>query len=222
MVYKSNKYFKNESLDMLKNKWLLAIFVCFLFWLLAISAETFTSTSVKEIYQNGQVIRETVEKQSGTLGFINLIFAGPISFGVAAFFLNLKRVRHGEVQDLFSGFNNFLKYFITNIVKTILIILWTMLLVIPGIIAYYKYSMTWYVFNDDPNLTYMEAIGRSKELMQGNKMALFSLQLSFIGWFFAAIFTLGLGFFPLLAYYKGAEVTFYEELIANEGIGIDY
>lgn len=222
MVYRSNKDLKKDSLQMLDNYWIAAIFVCFLVWFLASSADTFTVTGSEEIYRNGEIIRKTVEKQSGFLGVINFFFAGPITFGAAVFFMNLKRNGTAEVGDVFSGFNDFLKYFITELVKTIFIVLWTLLLVIPGIIAYYKYSMTWYILKDNPELTFMEAITESKQLMNGNKMRLLNLQLSFIGWFIVSLFTLGLGFFPLMAYYKGAEVSYYEEIIANRGITVEY
>lgn len=215
MVYKSNQDFKKESLEMLSGKWIPAVFVCLIVWFLASSADTFTTTSVEEIYKNGQIIRQTVERQSGVLGIINFIFAGPAYFGAAAFFLNLKRQNEAEVKDVISGFGNFGKYFLADLVMTIFIVLWALLLIIPGIIAYYKYSMTWFILKDNPELSFMEAINKSKEMMQGNKMRLFNLQLSFIGWFIVALFTLGVGMIPLSAYYYGAKTGFYEELISE-------
>lgn len=226
MIYKSNQNFKKESLELLKNNWGIAIVACFIVWFLGSSADTLTTTSIEEIYKDGQVIRKTVENKSGVLGIVNFLFGGPILFGAAAFFLKLKRNKLAQVKDVFSGFDNFFKYFFTELIKTIFIVLWTLLLVVPGIIAYYKYSMTWYILNDNPELTFMEAISRSKDLMLGNKMTLFSLQLSFLGWFLLAsafsLVTFGLAYLPMQAYYKGAEVSFYEELIATREISVDY
>ena len=141
---------------------------------------------------------------------------------MAAFFLRLRRNNEAEIQEVISGFNNFFKYFLADLVMTIFIVLWTLLLVVPGIMAYYSYALTYYILKDNPELTFMEGITRSKELMKGNKMSLFQLQLSFIGWFLLALMTFGIGFIPLSAYYNGAKAAFYEEVLATEGIRIDY
>lgn len=222
MIYKSNQDFKKESLEILAGKWLPAIFVCIVVWFFATSADTFTSKEVEEIYRNGQLIRQVVERQNGLLGIINFFFAGPVYFGMAAFFLRLRREGNAEVKDVIAGFNNFLKYFLADLVMTIFIVLWTLLLIIPGILAYYRYSLTYYIMNDNPELTFMEAIERSKQLMDGNKMALFQLQLSFLGWFIIGLMTFGIGLIPLGAYYNGAKTAFYEEVLATENIRVDY
>ncbi|MDD4343140.1 MAG: DUF975 family protein [Eubacteriales bacterium] len=215
MVNKSNQDFKKASLEMLNNYWVPALFVALIVWFLANSANTFTSSSVEEVYRNGEIIRKTVERQSSFLGLLNFFFSGPAYFGGAAFFLNLMRRNNPEVKDVISGFSNFFKYFLADLVMFIFIVLWALLLIIPGIIAAYRYSMTWYILNDNPEMSFMDGIQRSKELMDGNKMALFSLQISFFGWFLLAILTMGIGFIPLYAYYTGAKTAFYEELIKN-------
>ncbi len=218
---RSNQDLKHDSLEMLNGKWVPTLFVCLIVWFFASSADTFTSTSVQEIYRDGQVIRQTVENRSSILSLINFFFAGPVYFGLAAYFLRLKRYGETEINEVLAGLGNFFKYFLANLVMVVLILLWTLLLIVPGIIAYYRYSMTWYILNDHPELTVMQAIQRSKEMMAGNKMDLFSLQISFIGWAILALFTMGIGFIPLNAYYNGAKVHFYEELSGHIGY-IDY
>jgi uncharacterized membrane protein len=100
-------------------------------------------------------------------------------------------------------------------------ILWAFLLIIPGIIAALRYSMAYYIMNDYPEISAMEAIERSKELMDGQKMRLFMLCLSFIGWFFVGIITLGLGFFYLMPYWNATVANFYEDL-KHSKLGYDY
>lgn len=224
-MYKSNRQLKEESLELLRDNWLNALIVCFIVWFLANSADVLQSRTVEEIYRNGQVIHKTVEQKSSLLGMVNFFLAGPALYGLASFFMKLKREGQAEVTDIFLGLNKFGRNFLTSLLITIFVALWTLLLIIPGIIASYSYSMTWFVLNDNPHFTARQAISRSKELMRGRKMDLFSLQVSFIAWgllaYLGAIFTMGLSVMPLNAYYTGAKLAFYEELIAREGIYID-
>ena len=87
-----------------------------------------------------------------------------------------------------------------------------MLLIIPGIIAAFSYSMSYYIINDHPELSAMEAITLSKEMMAGHKMDLFVLYLSFFGWFILGIFTLDLGFLYLAPYNNATIANFYQDL----------
>ncbi len=69
-----------------------------------------------------------------------------------------------------------------KLLSSLLVNLWSLLLVIPGIIASYRYAMAEYFLMQDPSLSPFEAIKRSKAYMRGNKMRMFTLELSFIGW----------------------------------------
>lgn len=84
-----------------------------------------------------------------------------------------------------------------NIVKTMFFkdlytALWTLLLIVPGIIKHYEYYMVPYLLADSPNMTKEDAFRISKELMDGNKLDVFVLNLSFIGWHILSTFTLGI------------------------------
>ena len=72
------------------------------------------------------------------------------------------------------------------------ITLWSLLFVIPGIIAAFAYSQTIYIMLDNPQISPLEAIAASKQLMRGHKFEYFTLQLSFLGWACLSIFTFGL------------------------------
>ena len=78
-----------------------------------------------------------------------------------------------------------------------MVMLWSILFVIPGYIALYRYAMTPYIMAENENLSVMEAITESKRIMMGNKWRLFCLDLSFLGWELLGILTLGIGFFSL-------------------------
>lgn len=90
--------------------------------------------------------------------------------------------------------------------------LWSLLLIIPGIIKFYAYSMTPYILIDNPELSANQAINLSRDMMKGHKFDLFYLQLSFIGWAFLSVFTLGIGLLWLMPYMMTAQAAFYQDV----------
>lgn len=90
--------------------------------------------------------------------------------------------------------------------------LWSFLLIVPGIIKFYAYAMTPYILIDNPELSANQAINLSKKMMKGHKFDLFVLHLSFIGWFFLSIFTLGIGLLWVTPYMMTAQAAFYQDL----------
>ena len=87
-----------------------------------------------------------------------------------------------------------------------------LLLIVPGIIAVYRYALAPYLMAEDPEMGAMEAIEKSKELMKGNKWRLFCLQFSFIGWMLLSSLTFGLGNLALRPYQEAAYAAFYREV----------
>ena len=95
------------------------------------------------------------------------------------------------------------------------IFLWSLLLVIPGIIKMFSYSMTPYILEENPELSADEAIDRSRAMMKGHKFDLFWLILSFIGWFILCGLTLGIGLLWLMPYLNTTMAAFYEDVKAD-------
>ncbi|MGM0443221.1 MAG: DUF975 family protein [Fibrobacterota bacterium] len=142
--------------------------------------------------------------------YITLI-SGPLALGLCRYFLSLSRQRERSMNDLFYGFGFYLKAVVTQVVVSIFIMLWTMLLIIPGIIKSYAYAMTFFVLADDPSLSTFDAITKSRELMEGRKMELFFLTLRFFGWGLLALLTLGIGFLWLFPYVQLSMANFYRD-----------
>ena len=89
--------------------------------------------------------------------------------------------------------------------------LWSLLFVIPGIIMGYAYRMVPYIVAEDPNISAMDAIKKSKEMMDGHKWELFVFDLSFIGWNILSLFTCGiLSIVYVNPYYYSASAVFYK------------
>jgi uncharacterized membrane protein len=152
-------------------------------------------------------------------GAISFLLTGPVFLGFVTYFLNFKREKNPKIADVFCGFKNVGSALLLNLLICIFVLLWSLLLIIPGIIACLKYSMAYFILSDNPNIGAMEAINKSKEIMDGNKKQLLMLWLSFIGWGLCCILTLGIGFLWLLPYIKISMVNFYEYLIKTKQEG---
>lgn len=150
------------------------------------------------------------------LGIVAFIFGGAVALGWCLYNQNLNHDRPAEIKDLFVYFNMFGKAFLTNLLVGLFLLLWTLLLIVPGIIMSFAYSQTFYIMQENPDMKAMEAIRASKELMKGYKWKLFCLDLSFIGWALLAILTFGIGFVFLTPYVEQAHCAFYNNLKAEK------
>ena len=147
------------------------------------------------------------------LAVIQLLIGGAIELGLKRYNLDLlTRENPPAFATLFSRFCIWGRAFGLRFMIGLRIFLWSLLFVIPGIIASYRYALAPYLMAENPDMGVMEAISRSKELMDGNKWRLFCLHLSFIGWNLLCVLTLGIGYLWLLPYQNAAEAAFYLEV----------
>lgn len=146
------------------------------------------------------------------LAAIYFVLGSIINVGYSKF--NLELVDHREVSIplLFQYFPYWKTTSIARLLRTVYVFLWSLLLVIPGILASYSYAMTDYILAEHPELTANEAISISKEIMYGNRWRLFCLQFSFIGWSILASLTMGIGNLWLTPYKQAATAAFYREI----------
>ena len=115
-----------------------------------------------------------------------VLISGALELGAALCFLALFRGHNVRANDIFLGFERFGKALGLLVVQGIFIFLWSLLFIIPGIIAAIRYSQAFFILADDPSKGVMQCISESKSMMRGNKMKYFLLQLSFIGWMILA------------------------------------
>lgn len=152
---------------------------------------------------------------SGALGFAAFILGGVLQLGYAQFLLKQHDGQEVRFNDLFSQFDRFGQGFAQCFLRGLYTALWSLLFVIPGIIKSLSYSMTPFLMAEHPNMTAGEAIARSKDLMDGHKMDLFVLHLTFLGWDILAALTLNLGNLLLNPYKNAAYAAFYRQLQAE-------
>ncbi len=111
-----------------------------------------------------------------------LLVTGPFSLGLTMFFLAMFRRHQVRPVDMFLGFERFGKALGLFLFQSLFVFLWTMLFIVPGIIASIRYSQAFYVLADDPTKSIRQCMNESKTMMKGNKAKYFCLSLSFIGW----------------------------------------
>lgn len=143
---------------------------------------------------------------------ISLVVAGPITLGVRAFFIKIKRGEHPLIESIFEGFNYLIPTIVLNFLILLFTFLWSLLLIVPGIIAGLSYSQAFYIINDNHGIDAMQAINMSKQMMQGKKGKLFMLYLSFLGWAILCVLSLGIGFLWLAPYMELTSANFYEDI----------
>lgn len=149
---------------------------------------------------------------AGLLGIVSFILGGTVELGYAKFLLKQYDRKELQFSDLFSQFERFGTGFAQKFLRTLYTVLWTMLFVIPGIVKSLSYAMTPFILNDHPEMTASEAIKASQKLMDGHKMDLFILGLTFIGWEILACLTMGIGFLFLNPYMNAAYAAFYRNI----------
>lgn len=135
----------------------------------------------------------------------------PMGYSYSIAFLNDKRAGADyKVESLFDGYKDFLRILGTLVLQNVYISLWTLLLIIPGVIKSISYSQTYYVLKDNPELSFNAAIERSMAMMEGHKMQYFLLMLSFIGWILLTILTCGIAGLWVSPYMNATFAHYYE------------
>ena len=146
------------------------------------------------------------------LGLIFLFF--PLDVG----YTNAFNALYVEGDDRITGntfrdsFGQYLKNVWAMFLMVLFVSLWSMLLLIPGIVKAYSYAMLPYILKDNPELSAMDAIRLSSNMMKGHKFDLFYLQLSFIGWAILAVLTGGIGLLWLQPYMMTTQASFYQDI----------
>lgn len=110
--------------------------------------------------------------------------------GFTMYLLQVSRMRKAGFENLLDGFGIFFKALLLHLLMGIFVLLWSMLLIIPGIVAIYRYRQAVYIMLDHPEYSALQCIRESKKMMRGRKSELFILDLSFIGWYLLTAFPL--------------------------------
>jgi len=146
------------------------------------------------------------------IAFYAFIF-NPVEVGAQRFFLRDLN-KPAEIKEIAYAYdNNYLETVKTIFLRDLFIFLWSLLLIVPGIVKAYEYRMIPYLMAEDPTMTKDRAFAESKRMMTGQKWNTFVLDLSFIGWYILSAFTLGiLAVFYVAPYHCLTSAALYEKL----------
>lgn len=169
-VYESNATIKSLARQTLSGRWAEALLVVFVYFLI-INVPPIVLANIPS-FKLGNWL----------MPLYNLIIGAPLSLGISAYFLKVFRRLPGGLPDLRTSFNYFGNAVSLYVMIYFYIMLWSMLFIIPGIIAAIRYSQAWYIMADDPGKPAAQCIFESKLMMFGNKDKYFRLLLSFLGW----------------------------------------
>lgn len=146
---------------------------------------------------------------------IILLVDGPFEYGLKLFSIYISRNQNARLEQVFSGFQLYSKTTVAYLQMTLYTLLWSILLIIPGIVAYLSYSMTFYIMIDNPDISGREAIELSKKMMYGYKWKYFGLQLWFALLMILSVITLFIGLLWLVPYYEITSAKFYDDIKDN-------
>ena len=237
IVTETSGEIRRQARQHLKGMWVqVSIGIALFMLMLGFIPEIFNSVvplgQYSQTLPNGQTIT-----YSSVAQLYGMFMSGVFSVGVASLLLSFIRHRDANPTHIFDGFEYYVRAFTLSVIKSLLIMLWTMLFIIPGIVAIYRYSMAEFILAENPRKGALQCISESKQLMRFNKMKLFVLQLTFIGWgilsmlplilvvwmmkpdpnsitFLIMEFFLLIPAYVLGAYYMTAQTVFYELVTA--------
>lgn len=143
----------------------------------------------------------------------SVIIVWPISYGYEQMFLLYTRNRSIDViRPLFCGFQDMRRSIVITFLHDLYIFGSALLLIVPGIVRFYSYRMTFFIALDHPGWVANRCLHESRIMMRGHKWELFKLDFTFIGWILLTILTCGIGLFWLSPMMGIATAKFYEEL----------
>ena len=151
--------------------------------------------------------------------YVGIIFTGFFELALAYFLL--RPVRTGEevkLEDLLKSFTHpgASTTILLGLMKTLYLVLWSLLFFIPGFVKSYSYALTGYLRFDRPDLNFSQVITESRRLMNGHKMDLFLLDLSFLGWYLLGALLCGVGVILVVPYHQLSRALFYEAILRTE------
>lgn len=147
---------------------------------------------------------------------VSQIIAGPFSLGLSYFILSIVRKKDTQISLIFEGFKHFPRAFVAYLLILVLVLVGLVLLIVPGIIVAMMLSQTFYIMADDEEIGAIDAMKKSKEMMEGYKMKFFGLGLLFVGLVLLSAFTLFLGLIVLIPVMQVAFAKFYLELKGDD------
>ena len=209
---KTNKEYKNEALASLLGNWPKAVLCTVVYVVLAVSVSL-----IIEFVDPISTPSGTFTAVYGLYLLLMIFVVMPLSVG---YYVTYRELLFNGADDMTRnmfkfGFGKWWHNTWGMLLTGIFVFLWSLLLIIPGLIKSFAYALTPYILVDRPELSANEAINLSQKMMKGHKFDLFWLMLSFLGWILLSVLTLGVGLFWLTPYMYTAYAAFYRDVKAE-------
>ena len=173
---------RKQAREHLRGMWIpMTISIAFFVIMLGFVPELFSNLLPIGKYTQTLPDGETVT-YSTIASLYGAFMQGVFLVGLSSLLLSFCRHKDTSPTHIFDGFEYYVRCFTLSVIKMILVMLWTLLFIIPGIVALYRYYMAEYILAEDPTKGALQCLRESKQMMTFNKMKLFVLQLTFIGW----------------------------------------
>ncbi len=213
----SNKELMADARRSLSGNWGMGVLGYILYTILVMSMSLFTYSAIFFVAvasaASGADATVATASVSYVSQFVQLLLSGAFMVGFYSYYLVIAQEGAARLESLFTGFSRFWKSFGVYFFYMLFIYLWMLLLIIPGIIAAFRYAMAFFIIADDEDCGPLEAITRSKQMMKGYKWKFFCLHWRFFGWSLLAIFfTFGIGFLWVVPYMQTSFAKFYEDV----------
>lgn len=216
----SSNELKEKSLISLKNNWAIPVLIGLLFILIIGSATallssiilifSFIPSFILSLFLEESIVSLIVQGIHYIFSLVANLILLPLSLGYINYFLMFAKSQKPKINNLFDGYKKSIgNSIIASLLMGIYIFLWSLLLIVPGIIKAFSYAMTFYIIAENPKISTTDALKRSQAMMNGHKWDFFVLELSFLGWEILSLFTCGIGFIFLNPYIETAKAHFY-------------
>lgn len=206
---------KKQARDALQNRWGYAVLITVI-----VGIVNMIPNFIESMLSGGVnvVTSQNEPAYSQVIGNLLTLFLIPMSIGYSWYFLEVSRRTTPRWTTVFEPFDIsiYLKMLGASLLVALYTVLWSLLLIVPGIIKGFSYSQTMFILKDQPDLKVNQAITKSRQLMDGHKREYFVFILSFIGWFVLSLITFGFGFLWLSPYFYTSSACFYNQLLKKD------
>jgi uncharacterized membrane protein len=210
----TNQELKNSALAALKDNWAPAVVGAIFFTFatcLIISLGYCANMAAFDMPFFNSINPKLLKIFSNSSFLLNFFLLYPLSLGYSVAHKEL--LQNGDAaitrNTVRLAFSDYVRNAVSILLVYLYTLLWTLLFIVPGIIKGLAYSLTPFIVKDNPQLSPNQAINLSMKMMKGHKFDLFYLYLSFIGWIFLAILTLGIGLLWVIPYMQTSMAAFY-------------
>lgn len=212
---KQNSEYRREGRALTKGK-ILNIFLIGLIFSTLLGVVTGIGASFNPVFEEGtlNVIDPGNPALAQLLNLVAAALGGYVTYSFAKLFIGVTKNEKPEFEPILTAGvkEQPINAPLLSVISGFFIGLWTLLFIIPGIIKSYSYAMSTFLLVNEKTLGPVDAITKSRQLMNGKKSQLFALDLSYLGWYILSLFTFGILTIWVSAWHQTARTLFFKDV----------